>query len=205
VLLVWPGVGALLGVGGAVVVRDGPWWAAALVHYATPSVLLIALIGAFAPRPGAAAFRASACFVAFVIAYYAVVALQFGSIPVLYASALLAAAVTVCPVGAAVVRWARDRRGPVPGAVFAAGGAAALSDGSVGNLVRVAAGRLDPGGIQPVLLVTGAVGLAVAGLVALLLPRQRRTRLVAAVLLLPFAVVATYVGWIAHFGVGPYL
>lgn len=199
------GVGAVVGGGGAVIVRAGPWWAAALVHYAVPSVLLIVLIGSFAPRARTAALRAGVCFVSFVVVYYAVVALQFGGIPALYASAWLAAAVTVCPIGAVVVRWARERTGLLPAAVFAAAGAVELSDGSLGNLVRVAAGRLDPREIQPTLFVTGAIGLAVAGVVVLLIPRWRRTRVTAAVLLVPFAVVTTYVGWVAHFGIGPYV
>jgi hypothetical protein len=205
VIFVWVSVGALVGGAGAVIVRGGPWWAAALVLYAVPYVLLIVLIGASAPRARTAALRAAVCFVSFVVLYYAVVALQFGGIPTLYATAWLAAAVTVCPVGAAVVCWARERRGLLPAAVFAAAGAVALSDGSVGNLVRLAAGRLDPREIQSTLFVTGAIGLAVAGVVVLLLPRGLRTRITATVLLVPFAVITTYVGWVAHFGIGPYL
>lgn len=204
-IFVWLGIGALVGGGGAVIVRDGPWWAAALVHYAVPYVLLIVLIGAFAPRARTAAVRAAVCFVSFVVVYYAVVALQFGAIPMLYATAWLGAAVTVCPVGAAVVCWARARNGLLAAAVFACAGAVALSDGSVGNLVRVATGRLDPREIQSTLFVTGAFGLAVAGVSVALLPRGRRTRITATVLLVPFAVVTTYVGWVAHFGIGPYL
>lgn len=205
VVFAWVIIGALVGGGGAIIVRDGPWWAAALVHYAVPYVLLIALIGATAPRARAAALRAASCFVAFVLSYYAVVALQFGAIPTLYASAWLAAAVTICPASAAVVQWAVERKGVLPAAVFALAGAVALSDGSVGNLVRVAFGRLDPHAVQPVLAVTGAVGLSVAGVVVLLIPRQRRTRLAAAVLLVPLGVLTTYIGWSVHFGIGPYL
>jgi hypothetical protein len=182
------------------IAQTGPGWAATLVHYAVPYVLLLALIGAGAPRPRSAAVRAIGCFLAFVVAYYAVVLVQFGAVPVRYAAAWLIAAVTVCPLAAVAVRWAVSRDGLLPGAVLAAGGAAALADGTLGNILRVLAGdrAVQP---QPV---SALAGLAVALVLALALPRSRGTRTAAVVLLVPFAVASTSAGWALHFGPGPY-
>ena len=205
VIAVWAGIGASVGGVGAVVVWGGPWWAASLVHYAVPYVLLLALLGSTSPRPRVAAGRSIACFIAFVFAYYAVVALQFGAIPVPYAAAWAGTAITVCPAAAAAIRWAVGRRGLLPAFVFAATGAVALSDGSLGNLIRVAIGRLDPHDLQPALVVTAVIGLLVATGAVVLLPRDGGTRIAAGLLLVPLGALATFVGWAVHFGAGPYL
>lgn len=196
----WLLVGAGVGVCGAVMAQVAPWPVSSLPHYAAPYVLLLALIGASALGARSAAVSAAGCFLVFVVGYYVVVWVQFGAVPVMYAGAWVVAALTVCPLAAAIVQW--SRASVLAAGVAAVAGAVALSDGAVGNLVRVAAGRGDSTFGQPVL---AAVDLLVATIVVVVVPRGAKLRLLSVVLLVPFAVVAIFVGWAAHFGPGPYL
>lgn len=198
----WLLVGVAVGVVSAVIARVAPWPISSLPHYAAPYVLLLVLIGETASAPLAAVLRAIVCFLAFVVAYYLVVLVQFGAVPVLYAGAWVIAALTVCPSAAAAVRWARSKGGPGAAVVAAVAGAVALSDGAVGNAVRVLVGRGDGAFVQPAL---AAADLLVAAVAVAVLSGAGRTRLLSLALLVPFAVIATYAGWIVHFGTGPYL
>lgn len=201
-LAAWLAVGAGVGVGGAVLARVAPWPIAALPHYAAPYVLLLIAVGAAASTARSAAVTAAGCFLAFVVAYYLVVMAQFGAVPVLYAGAWALAAVTICPLAAAAVTAARSRAGYFAAVVSAVAGAVALSDGAVGNLVRIVVGRGDLAFAQPVLAVAD---LLVAGVALAVVPRRNTMRLLAVALLIPFAIVTTYAGWAVHFGTGPYL
>lgn len=201
-LTAWLAIGAGVGIGGAVLARVAPWPLAALPHYAAPYVLLLIAVGAAASTARSAAVTAAGCFLVFVLAYYLVVMVQFGAVPVLYAGAWALAAVTICPLAAAAVSAARLRAKYFAAVVSAAAGAVALSDGAVGNLIRIAVGRGDPAFAQPVLAVAD---LLVAGVALAVIPRRKTTRVLAVALLIPFAIVTTYAGWALHFGTGPYL
>lgn len=138
-------LGAVVGVLAALAAAAGPSWTALLAHYGAGYVLLIALIGVLAPSPITAAVRSLACFVPFVVAYYAAVQIRFGAILMLYAAAWLAAALVVCPAAALIVRWSRDRSAPVGAVIAACAAAGVVADGTVRNAVLWLFGRVQGG------------------------------------------------------------
>jgi hypothetical protein len=154
-------------------------------------VLALAVIARFAPTPVHAAIRAAAFFIAMCIGYYAWTSLKLGypgSGPLLVG--WLALAVTVVPIGAAVIRWSCDRSGAVAAVVLAGAGGIALADPRVRQLWYAATGDLPSD--FPLRPIQGVVAIAAALVITLWLPRHHATRAWAGALLLPmtFVVVA---------------
>ena len=152
-------------------------WAEELGHYPAAWVLVVALTGWRAPSLRAAGVRAGVFFAAMTVAYYAWAALVLDrgwELRLLAAWLVLSA--TAVPLTAAAVRWATGRTGPVPGALLAMAAAITLGGGVL----------LDAAD-HPVQAV---VDVAVALVIVVVLPRAARTRLWAAALTLPLAVLA---------------
>lgn len=172
VLLVCAGLG--LGAGALAKAADesGLRWAADLGSYPAAWVLAVALLGRAAPTVRAAATRAAVFFAAMSLAYYgwAALVLGFGWNRLLVAWLLLSA--TAVPAVAAAAQWATRRPGPRPGALLAGTAGIVLAGGAV----------LGDAGVHPVQAVAD---VAVAGVLAAVLPRHGRTRLWAVVLLVP--------------------
>ncbi|WP_346623855.1 DUF6518 family protein [Blastococcus montanus] len=166
--------------------ESGWQWAGDLGTYPAAWVLVVALIGRFAPGAGAAAVRAAVFFASMTAAYYgwAVVVLGFGYDPDLILAWLFLAATAVAAF-AAVGWWATRRPGPVAGALLALAAGTALADGAVRGLYLSWTGSAVPS--RPV---QAAVEVVVALAVTLALPRFRSARLWALGLLLPMAWLA---------------
>ncbi|MGY2003559.1 DUF6518 family protein [Blastococcus sp. SYSU DS1024] len=179
-------LGGVAGVAAKLGDESGWRWAADLGTYPAAWVLVVALIGRFAPGVASAAVRAAVFFAAMTAAYYgwAVVVLGFGYEPELIAAWLLLSATAVA-VFAAVCWWASRRPGPLPGALLALAAGTALANGAVRGF------WLERTGSDVVLHpVQAVVEVAVVLVVVLLLPRRRSTRLWALGLLLPMAWLA---------------
>jgi hypothetical protein len=166
------GLGLLAGVLAKAADESDLRWAADLGSYPAAWVLAVALLGRAAPTVHAAAARSAASFAAMSVAYYAWAALVlgFGWNRLLVAWLLLSA--TAVPAVAAAVRWAARRPGPLPGALLAGAAGIVLAGGAV----------LADAGARPVQVVAD---VAVAAVLVAVLPRDARTRLWAAVLLVP--------------------
>ena len=152
-------------------------------------VLALALIARFAPTLVEAAIRAAAFFAAMCIGYYAWTALVLGypgSDPLLVG--WLAIALTIIPVGAALIRWACSRSGVVAAAVLTATGGIALSDERVVQLWYASMGELPAD--FPLRPIQGLIGIAAALVITLWLPRHHRTRAWGVALLLPMTFLA---------------
>lgn len=152
-------------------------------------VLALALIGRFAPTWVDAAIRAAAFFAALCIGYYAWASLVLGypgSGPLLVG--WIAVALTLVPIGAALIRWSCERPGAVSAMVFAGAGGIALSDQRVVQLWYAAIGELPSD--FPLRPIQGLIGIATALVITLLLPRHHATRAWAAALLLPMTYIA---------------
>lgn len=180
-------LGVVAGIAAKAADESGPTWAADLGSYPAAWVLAVALIGRFAPTLAAAAARAAAFFAAMTVAYYAWAAwvLGFGWSRLLPVWLVLAA--TAVAAVAAVVRWASDRPGVLPGALMALVAGIAAADGGLRGLWLWAQGLLPWAATRPVQAVAEVV---VAVVVAVVLPRNGVTRFWAAVLLVPMAWVA---------------
>jgi hypothetical protein len=140
--------------------------------YPAAWVLAVALLGRAAPTVCAAAARSAAFFAAMSVAYYAwaALALGFGWNRLLGAWLLLSA--TAVPAVAAAVRWATRCPDLLPGAPLAGTAGIVLAGGAV----------LADATARPVQAVAD---VAVAAVLVVVLPRDARTRLWAAVLLVP--------------------
>ncbi|TYP86830.1 DUF6518 family protein [Blastococcus xanthinilyticus] len=179
-------LGALAGVAAKLGDESGWQWAGDLGTYPAAWVLVVALIGRFAPGVGTAAVRAAVFFAAMTAAYYswAVFVLGFGYQPALIAAWLLLSASAVAAF-AAVVSWAARRPGPLAGAVLALAAGTALVNGALRGVWLVWTGSAVV--LHPVQAVAEVVVVLV---VVLVLPRHRSTRLWALGLLLPMAWLA---------------
>ena len=172
VLLVCAGLGLVAGALAKAADESGLRWAADLGSYPAAWVLAVALLGWAAPTVWAAATRAAVFFAAMSLAYYAWAALVlgFGWNRLLVAWLLLSA--TAVPAVSAAAQWATRRPGPRPGVLLAGTAGIVLAGGAV----------LGDAGAHPVQAVAD---VAVAGVLAAVLPRHGRTRLWALVLLVP--------------------
>ena len=180
-------LGVLAGIAAKAADEAGPTWAADLGSYPAAWVLAVALIGRFAPTLAAAATRAAVFFAAMTVAYYAWAAwvLGFGWSRLLPVWLVLSA--TAVAAVAAVVRWASDRPGVLPGGLMALVAGIAAADGGLRGLWLWVQGLLPWAATRPVQAVAEVV---VAVVVAVVLPRHGVTRFWAAVLLVPMAWVA---------------
>lgn len=152
-------------------------------------VLALALIARFAPTRADAAIRAAAFFAAMCIGYYAwtfQVLGYPGSGPLLVG--WLAIALSVVPVGAALIRWSCSRSGVRAAAVLAGAGGIALSDERVVQLWYAATGQLPSD--FPLRPIQGLIAISTAMVMTLWLPRHHATRVWAGALLLPLTYVA---------------
>jgi hypothetical protein len=134
--------------------------------------------------------RAAVFILAMCVAYYAWAEFVhgfIGSMPWLLTRSVLGA--TLVPLTAAAIWWATRRRGIGPGAVVTLITAAAFADGRLYQYLLLWAGilRADFPAFRPV---QAAFSLAVALLVAGVLPAERLTRAWALVLTIPLAAVA---------------
>jgi len=161
-------------------------------------ILVLALIARFAPTPLVAAGRGTAFYVAMCVGYYAWTSLVLrypGSGPLL--AAWLVLAVTIVPVVAALVRWARDRSDPVAAGVIAGVAGLAASDPAVIQLWYAANGDLPPD--FPLRPMQAALAIAAVATITLWIPTRTTVRAWAVLLLIPAAIV---VGWVLEVGGG---
>lgn len=181
------GLGLLAGVAAKAADASGVSWLADLGSYPAAWVLAVALIAWSAPSTRQAATGSAVFFAVMSVGYYgwAVGVLGFGlraNLVLLAAWAVLS--LTAVPAFAAVVREACVRRGALPGVLLAGAASLALADRTSWLLVV----RPDGVVLHPV---QGVVAAVVALVVAGVLPRHHRTRVLALVLLLPAAVLTT--------------
>ena len=162
-------------------------WAADLGSDPAAWVLAVALIGRGAATPIAAALRCAAFFAAMTLAYYAWAdwVLGFGWSRALPAWLLLS--VTAVAAVGVTVQWATRHPGLLPGALLALVAGVTLTGGAVQELAWTWTGVLPEGSGRPV---QAAADVAVVLLLVLAVPRHRRTRLWAVVLVLPMAWLA---------------
>ena len=152
-------------------------------------VLALALIARFTVTRADAAICAAAFFAAMCVGYYAWASMVLsypGSGPLLVG--WVAIALTVVPVGAALIRWSCDRSGVLPAAVLAGAGGIALGDQRVIQLWYAAIGELPSD--FPLRPVQALIAITTALVITLGLPRRGATRVWAAALLLPMTLVA---------------
>ena len=181
------GLGLLAGVAAKAADASGVAWLADLGSYPAAWVLAVALVARSAPSTGRAAVGSAVFFAVMSVGYYgfAVGVLGFGlRVTLVLLGAWVALSVTAVPAFAAVVRESCVRRGVLPGVLLAGAAALALADRTLWHLV------VRPEGV-PLHPVQGVVSAVVALVVAGLLPRHHRTRVVALALLVPAAVLAT--------------
>ena len=177
VVLILAGAGLLAGAAAKAGDESGWRWAADLGSYPAAWVLAVALIGWAAASVRAAALRAGVFFAAMTVAYYgwAAVVLGFGwDLRLLVAWLVLSA--TAVPLVAAAASWSTRRTGPLPAALLALAAGITLGGGALGDA-----------GDHPVQAVAD---VAVALVLTVVLPRDRRTRLLAVLATLPLTVVA---------------
>jgi len=180
-------LGLLAGVAAKAADASGAPWLADLGSYPAAWVLAVALVARSAPSTRSAATGSAVFFAVMSVGYYgwAVGVLGFGLRPTLVLlAAWVALSVTAVPAFAAVVHEACARRGPLAGVLLAGAAALAVADRTLWLLVVRPEGAV----LHPV---QGVVSAAVALVVAGVLPRHHRTRVVALALLVPAAVVAT--------------
>ncbi|WP_104524486.1 hypothetical protein [Blastococcus atacamensis] len=168
--------GVLAGAAAKAADESGWQWAADIGSFPAAWVLVVALIGRFAPSLPVAAARAAVLFASMTVAYYAWAALVLGLgwsrlLPVWLV--LSATAVAVVAMGA---RWAMSRHGPPRGAVWA------LAAGIV-----LAGGAVPDAGDHPVQAVADVL---VTGVLVLVLPRSTAARGWACLFLAPATVLA---------------
>jgi hypothetical protein len=149
-------------------------WASDLGTYPAVWILVIALIGRFAPTGGWAAARGVAFFVAMTLSYYAwsVFVLGFGIDRWLSIWAVLA--VTAVPLLAVAVWWASRETGIHRAAVMAGMAGIALADGTVHRLWLMLLGDLPAG--FPVRPFQALFNVLAALVIAGCLPVHRRAR-----------------------------
>jgi hypothetical protein len=182
--------GALAGVAAKLADESPLTWAADLGTYPALWLAAVAVIGRLSPTPAQAALRAVVFILAMCVAYYAWAELVFGfigSFPWLLTWSVLGA--TLVPLAAAGTWWASRHRGIGPGAVIALVAGAAFIDGRLYQYLLLWAGIL-PADFPAFRPVQAAFSLAVALLIAGVLPAKRLTRAWALVLTIPLAAVA---------------
>jgi hypothetical protein len=192
--------GALTGAAAKLADESTITWAADLGTYPALWIAAVAVIGRLAPTPAQAALRAAVFILGMCAAYYAWAEFVFGfvgSVRWLLAWGVLGA--TLVPLMAAAIWWASRQRGIGPGAVMALAAGAAFSDGRLYQYLLLWSGAL-PADFPALRPVQAAVSLAVAVLVAGVLPAERLTRAWALVLTMPLAAVAYRLA-LAGFGV----
>jgi hypothetical protein len=179
--------GGVLGVLAGVAAKAGDesgWnWAGDLGSEPAAWVLVVALIGRYAPTVVLAASRAAVFFAAMTLAYYgwAVLVLGFGYQPDLIVAWLALSASAVAAV-AAGTHWATRRPGLPSGAFLALAAGIVLVGGAVRRVILWADGARLPELVNPI-----QVGVEVVAvlLITLMLPLHRSTRLWALALVLP--------------------
>jgi hypothetical protein len=182
-LPVWAALGVLAGIAAKAADESGWGWAADLGSFPAAWVLIVALIGRFAPSWRAAALRSAVFFAAMSIAYYAWAAeiLDFGWNNQLLADWLVLSCSAI-PATALAAWWASRRAGVIPGALLAVPAAIAFGGGVVRQQLGIWTGS------QPFLMaqpVQAAVDIVVTLVLVLALPQHWRTRLWAAALTVP--------------------
>ncbi len=174
------GLTAVLGVLAGVVAKaadeSGLTWAADLGSYPALWVLAVALVGRAAPTARAAAARAALFFAAMTLAYYAWAALVLGFGWNRLLPAWLVLSATAVAGVAAAVQVAARRSGLLPAAVSAAAAGIVLGGGALGG--------------PPGHAVQAVADVAVVAVLLAVVPRDRRTRLTALLVVLPAAWVA---------------
>jgi hypothetical protein len=158
-----------------------------VASYPAAWVLAVALLARSARSTRSAATGSAVFFAVMSVGYYgwAVGVLGFGlRANLVLLAAWVALSLTAVPAFAAVVHEACTRRGLLPGALLAGAASLALADRTLWHLVVPPEGAA----LHPV---QGVVAAVVALVVAGVLPRHHRTRVVALALLVPAAVVAT--------------
>jgi hypothetical protein len=185
--------GALCGVAAKAADTAATDWVNDLADFPAAYLLALALLARTAPSAVTSAVRAAAFFTTLCLAYYSwsSIVLGFGGGRFLFA--WTAVALTVVPLLAAVLQWASRRddagAGLVTGLVMGLAAAAPLADGAPRRLWSLyISDALDSG--VPLHLPQAVLDVTVAAIVAGLLPRHRRTRLVALALVLPLVFVA---------------
>jgi hypothetical protein len=181
------GLGLLAGVAAKAADASGVGWLADVGSYPAAWVLAVALLARSARSTRSAATGSAVFFAVMSVGYYgwAVGVLGFGLRANLVLLAVwVALSLTAVPAFAAVVHEACTRRGLLPGALLAGAASLALADRTLWHLVV----RPEGAALHPV---QGVVAAVVALVVAGVLPRHHRTRVVALALLVPAAVVAT--------------
>lgn len=161
-------------------------------------ILVLALIARLAPSPLVAAGRGTAFYVALCVGYYAWTSLVLrypGSGPLL--AAWLVLALTVVPVVAALVRWARDRLDPIAASVIAGVAGLAANDPSVVQLWYATNGELPPD--FPLRPTQAIISIVAVALITLWVPTRRAGRAWTVLLLVPATIV---VGWVLEIGRG---
>jgi hypothetical protein len=183
--------GALAGVAAKAADESGWAWAADLGSYPAAWVLVVAVIGRFAPSALSAAVRAAAFFASMTSAYYAwaAVVLDFGWSRLLPVWLVLSA--TAVAVTSAAAWWATRRPGLLPGAAVALSAGLVLAGGEFLPLWRAVTGTAADGEtvLHPV---QGVVDAAVAGLLVVVLPRHCSVRLWGLLLLAPMTAAALH-------------
>jgi hypothetical protein len=168
--------------------ESGVGWASDLGDFPAVWVLALALIGWAAPTPGRAALRAAIFFVTMCLAYYAWASFVMG-FPVASDIWLWTGlAATAVPLLAAVVRCTGDRHGLLPGVILATVAALAIVDGVVWQFWWAWRGDATPDWF-PMRPFQALTNVAVALLVAGVLPRDHRTRAWAIILLIPVTIL----------------
>ncbi|GAA2754248.1 DUF6518 family protein [Amnibacterium kyonggiense] len=152
--------------------------ALAVANAGAPYAVVLAVLAMVRRSPAWAAADALGFFAAYVGGYYLAVAVHHGGAAVdrHYALVWLLVALVACPIGAAAITWARARPGVLRAVVFAVPASAALAEALTGRMWGM--GDL----LAPVVL---TADLLVAAGYVLVLPRGLRTRIVAAVLVVP--------------------
>ena len=199
-LLGFAALGLLAGIAAKVADESGLAWAADLGSDPPAWVLLVALIGRFAPTLPAAAARAATFFAAMTLAYYgwAVWVLGFGYEPDLMVAWLVLSATAVAAV-AAVSRWAMARPGVLAGALVGLVAGAALVGGALRRTYLWWDGSYAEMALRPVQAVVELVAVLI---ITLVLPLHRSTRLWALALTVPMWWLADLLIGVLLYGTG---
>lgn len=180
-IMAWALAGVAAGVVAKLADTLGTWWADAGTY---PALWVVPLAAAArtSRSPGRAALRSAAFFIPMTAAYYAWAQVVLGFASTRYMIAWIVLATTVVPPAAAVVRWSRDRSDPVAAVAIAALASLAFTGGAVRRVWLAASGAIPSAAAHPV---QAALEVAVAAGVVMWLPRTRRARLEAALVLVP--------------------
>lgn len=188
------GVGVACGVAAKLADGSALRWLSDAANYPAAYVLALALVARFSPTAPLAALRASAFFTSLCLAYYGWSQYVLGFLEARYLLAWSALAVTLVPAVAAVMWWASRRSGVVAGLITAAIAAVPLAEGPLRQLWIVHVQHVELPLLHPV---QAALAVVVATVVAGLLPRRTRTRVVAVAFTLPmYLILDGAEGWL---------